>query len=545
MIKTLQAKIDGRQMEDDFEIIDAILDSREITDTAEFLRPTEDNMVPFECMMGLDEAYQMIDDAIVMDEKFLVHHDIDSDGASGGAIMTRYLRARGADVKCAINKGKKHGVSEFDLSLLDGIDVMIVIDSIDNDPEVYQRIVDTGTKLCVIDHHIIENRLLESDVPFALVSSANKYPNSELSGAGCVLKVVQYCDYMNLETYVDDLGLWLYAAIGIVADMCSMRSPENRYIVYRGLGYFNNPLVKKMVGNYLFDSTSISFSIAPLINAAMRTGNNETAMNVFHTDDEDEINDLVNQMKGYREFQNKVVDELMEDLMIQAESQMDRKCMFFMLPTEIDAEVSGLLANKILSIVQRPLCVLRNVIEMDKETGEVTKCELSGSMRACGVESFKEYIEKTGYGWVAGHENAAGVGFSVDEFEDFKVAIEEALKDVTFSTTVVADIELTPDQINENLVRQLSALSRISGKDFPAIKILVRTDDYEVSTFSTKKHLKVIDESGLLIVKWNCLDYQTMKNDKQLVAVGTLSSPRYGKTQYLQLTVDEYTQQND
>lgn len=544
MLKSLKAKHNCIGMTND-EIIETILDGRGIEDLAEFLYPDESVLIPFRKLKGLNEAYQIIDDAVMMGEKFLVHHDIDSDGASGGAIMTRYLRARGADVKCAINKGKKHGVSEFDLSLLDDIDVMIVIDSIDNDPEVYRRILDTGVKLCVIDHHIIEDKLLEANMPFVLVSSANDYPNSELSGAGCALKVVQYCDYMNLETYVDDLGLWLYAAIGIVADMCSMKSPENRYIVWKGLSYFNNPMVKKMVGNYLFDSTSIAFSISPLINAAMRTGNNETAMHVFHTDDEDEIGELVNQMKRYREFQNKVVDELMEDLMVQAESQMDRKCMFFMLPDEIDAEVSGLLGNKIMSVVQRPLCILRNVIETD-DSGNVIKHELSGSMRACGVDSFKEYIEKTGYGWVAGHENAAGVGFSADEFEDFKIAIEELLKDVEFSTTVVADVELSPSQITDNLVKQLSALSRISGKDFPAIKVLVRTDDYEVSTFSTKKHLKVIDnKTGMLITKWNCMDWQTMKNDKQLVAVGTLSAPCYGRNKFLQLTVDEYTQQNN
>lgn len=544
MNKQLTAKIDGRKFEDDFEIIDAILEARGIDDVGSFLKPTEEDLIPFEKMKGLDDAYRMIDDAIVMGEKFAVHEDIDADGADGGAILTKYLKARGAEVVTFINQGKKHGMSDFDLSLLNDIGVLIVVDSIDNDPEVYRKILETNTKLCVVDHHLIEPELLEANLPFVLVSSANDYPNSELSGAGCALKLVQYCDYMNLESYVDDLGLWMYAAIGICADVCSMRSPENRYIVWRGLSYFNHPLVKKMVGNYLFDSTSIAFSIAPLVNAAMRTNNNEIAKQLFLTDDEDEITELVNKMKGYREFQNKVVDDLMEDLIAQAESQMDRKCMFFILPDEIDAEVSGLVGNKLLSIVQRPLCILKNVVEID-ENGEIIKHELAGSMRACGVTSFKEYIEKSGYGWVAGHENAAGVGFDINEFEDFKVTIEELLKDVEFSTTVVADIELSPSQINENLVKQLSTLSRISGKDFPAIKVLVRTDDYEVSTFSTKKHLKVVDESGLLIVKWNTNDWQTMKNDKQLVAVGTLSSPRYGRTQYIQLTIDEYTQQND
>ncbi len=544
MEKILTAKIDGIGMSDS-EIIDAILELRGIDDIVEFLRPSSDALIPFEEMKGLDAAYQMIEDAITMGEKFLVHHDIDSDGASGGAIITRYLRARGADVKCAINKGKKHGISDFDLHLLDNVDVMIVVDSIDNDPAVYKRIVETNTRLCVVDHHIIEKELLEADIPFVLVSSANNYPNSELSGAGVALKLVQFCDYMNLENYVDDLGLWLYGAIGIVSDMCSMKSEENRYIVYRGLSYFNNPMVKKMVGNYLFDSTSIAFSVSPLINAAMRTGNNETAMRIFHTDDEFEINELVNQMKGYKEFQNKVVDELMENLMLQAESQMDRKCMFFMLPDEIDAEVSGLLGNKILSVVQRPLCILRNVITTD-ENGEVIKHEFSGSMRACGVASFKEYIEKTGHGWVAGHENAAGVGFDINEFEDFKVAIEEVLRDVEFSTTVIADIELSPNQINENLIKQLIMLSRISGKDFPAVKVLIRTDDYEVSTFTSKKHLKIIDnKTDVIIVKWNTDAWKTMKNDKPLVAVGVLTNPFYGKKKFLQLTVDEYTQQND
>jgi single-stranded DNA-specific DHH superfamily exonuclease len=277
----------------------------------------------------------------------------------------------------------------------------------------------------------------------------------------------------------------------------------------------------------------------------MRTGNNETAMRVFHTDDESEIGELIDQMKQYKDFQNQVVDELMEDLMKQAESQMDRKCMFFILPDEIDADVSGLLGNKILAIVQRPLCILRNVITTD-DNGVVIKHELSGSMRACGVDSFKEYIEKTGYGWVAGHENAAGVGFDVNEFDDFKIAIEKALKDVTFSTTVVADIELEPSQINEGLIKQLTALSRISGKDFPAIKVLIRTNDYEVSTFTSKKHLKVIDnQTDVIIVKWNTSEWQTMKNDKPLVAVGTLANPYYGRKKFLQLTVDEYTQQND
>lgn len=544
MIKQLTAKLDGRNMED-FEIIDAILESRRIRDVAQFLKPTEDDMVPFDEMLGLHEAYTMIEDAITMGEKFLVLADVDQDGCAANAIIVRYLRARGADVKCVINQGKEHGAEHFDVALLEDIDVMIIVDSLDNNPDVYRRITDTNTRLCVFDHHIPERRLLESNVPFVYVSSAHYYPNSELSGAGVCLKYALYADYMNCDSYVDDLDLWLYGALGIVADMCSMESPENRYIVHKGLNCFKHPIVKHAVGGYAFDSSAISFSVAPLVNATIRTNNNATAMNLFLTDDEDDIKQIVGQMKGYREFQNSVVDELMKDLAMQAEFQLNRKCMFFMLPSDIDAEVSGLIANKLLSQYQRPLFVLRERIELDETTGEITKHEYSGSMRAVGVTSFKDIVESVGIGWCQGHDNAAGSGVDVNEFEDFKVAIEDALSDITFEIAIEADIELEPRQINEGLIKQMAAINRISGSGFKPIKVLVRTADYEVSTFSTQKHLKVIDESGLLIVQWNTDVWKTMSNVGELIAVGTLSNPRYGKQNYLQLTVDEFTQQNE
>jgi single-stranded-DNA-specific exonuclease len=409
---------------------------------------------------------------------------------------------------------------------------MIIVDSLDNDPSVYKRILDTGVKLVVFDHHLPEPRLLDSGLDFVLVSSANEYPNEHLSGAGVCLKFVQYCDYQNLTDYSNDL--WVYAAIGLIADMSDMSVPENRYIAYRGLAQFRNPMVQKMVGNYTFDSQSVSFSIGPLVNAAMRMRQNEKAMNVFLAEDEDEIDELVKDLKECKEQQNEVVAKLFDGLLEQGGSQLDRKCMFFMLEDELEAEIAGLIANKLLAEFQRPLFVLR-----------LKDGQYQGSMRSVGTDDFLTIANGTGRCLCQGHPNAAGAFIDKEDFELFKRDIEECLRYYEFSIKIEADIELFPTQITENLVKQLAAINRISGTGFPPVKVLVRTDDYEVTTFSTKKHLKVIDESGLLIVKWNTNDWQTMKNDKQLVAVGTLSSPRYGRVQYLQLTTDDYTQQND
>ena len=532
MEKILTAKIDGRQMEDDFEIIDAILSERGIDDVASFLKPSIDDMIPFDKMKGLEEAYEIIDDAIVMGEKFLVLADVDADGCCSNAIITKYLRQCGADVECIINDGKIHGAENLDLSLLSGVDVMIIVDSLNNDPSVYKRILETGTKLIVFDHHLPEQRLFDANLDFVLVTSAKDYPNEHLSGAGVCLKYALYADEMNLTDYADDL--WVYAAIGIIADMSDMSMPENRYIAYRGLAQFRNPMVQKMVGNYTFDSQSVSFSIGPLVNAAMRMHENEKAMNVFLADDEAEINELVKDLKNCRERQNEVVAEMLGGLLEQGEAQLDRKCMFFILENETDAEISGLIGNKLLAMYQRPLFILKH-----------RDGQYAGSMRSVGTENFLEIANGTGLCLCQGHPNASGAFIDEDKFEQFKEVIEEELKDIEFSVNIEADIELLPEQINENLIKQLTAINRISGTGFKPVKVLVRTNNYEVSTFSTKKHLKVIDESGLLIVQWNTDVWKTMKNDKPLVAVGTLSSPCYGRVKYLQLAVDDYTQQND
>lgn len=533
MQKVLTAKIDGREMEDDFEIIDAILESRNIDDIMGFLKPSQEDMIPFEKMKGLEEAYQIIDDAITMGEKFLVLADVDADGCCSNAIITKYLRRCGADVKCIINDGKEHGAENLDLSLLSDVDVMIIVDSLNNDPEVYKRILNTGTRLVVFDHHLPEQRLFDANLDFVLVTSAKDYPNEALSGAGVCMKFALYMDEMNLTDYADDL--WVYAAIGLIADMSDMSVPENRYIAHRGLAQFKNPMVQKMVGNYAFDSQSVSFSIGPLVNAAMRMHENEKAMNVFLADDEDEINELVKDLKDCKEQQNEVVAELLDGLLEQGEAQLDRKCMFFMLENDTEAEITGLIGNKLLAMYQRPLFILK-----------LRNGQLCGSMRSIGTDNFLEIANGTGLCLCQGHPNAAGAFIDEDKFEQFKEVIEEKLKDIEFSIKIEADIELAPEQINENLIKQLNAINRISGTGFPPVKVLVRTHNYEVSTFSSKKHLKIIDnETGVIIVKWNCMDWQTMSNDGEVIAVGVLANPYYGRNKFLQLTVDEYTQQND
>ena len=528
MKKKWNVKIDGRNL-DSTEIIDTLLENRGIDDVTEFLHPSEDDVLPLEKLRNIDKAAQVILDGVDdIDSAFLVYFDTDSDGCTAGSIATRYLEHLGANVFTYINEKKDHGIKNFDTDLLDDVDIVWIVDSIQDSIEPYKRFLDKNVQIVITDHHLIKDELRKEmeDLGIILVSSAVDYENPTLSGSGVTWKLCQYMDYMNLDDYSDkmiDL-----AAVGLIADMSDMMSKENRAICDKAFKSLHNLGIKKINGGYAFVSRNVSFGIAPKINAANRVNHNDLAMNVFLSDDEDEIAEIIKGLNDCREEQNKIVAEIMPKLEEQAQEQLENKCMFFFIPDDTEASVSGLIGNKLLEKYNRPLLVL-------KKYGD----EFSGSMRAIGVTSFKEYCDNTGIGWCSGHENAAGIGIPIAQFEEFKTKILDALSDVEFVCETSADIQLDAKQITDNLIKDLNSLNRISGTGFEPIMVMIETDDYEVSNMSKGKHLKIIDNNtGMIFVKWNYNGSWDFNGTFK--AIGTIEKAHYGRYDYKQLTIQDW-----
>lgn len=528
MIKDWNIKIDGRGM-DEIEIIDALMESRGIFNPDEFMNPQEDDMIPFSEMHGLDEGCQIVLDTIENGGNFIVHWDTDQDGCSSGAIMTRYLLNYTDKVSTLINDGKKHGVEDFNLKLLDNNTTLIVVDSLNNDPCVYEKILDTGAKLLVLDHHLIDDTLRNANLPFCLISSANDYPNPALSGAGVVFKFCQYIDSVTWNDYADEY--WDLAAAGIIADMCdvSEQSPENRYICHMGFNNQKNLAISKINGSFGFDSKAVSFGLAPLVNAANRMNENDKTMRLFLSDDAKEVNTLIRELKKCREKQNDLVAEQMQDLISQGDKQINNKCMYFFI--EVDGEVAGLIGNKLLEKYQKPLFVLRKNEE-----------EYTGSMRAVSVNNFAQIVNDTGIGRCMGHELAAGAFIPIDRFDEFKSKIEDVLRDVEFKQSIDIDIQLNEEQITDTLIRSIKNINKISGAGFPSITVMIgEVSDYEIGDMSNGKHLKIMTPN-VTFIKWNFSGWDDLWDleDKEFYGVGQLDSGFFGRTYYRQLILSDF-----
>lgn len=510
------------------------MESRGIKDPEHFLKPTIEDILPYNSMYRIYDAGKIVCDGIKDGKKFYVNIDSDTDGVCSGSIIVRYLRGLGCDVDWHVSVGKTHGTSPELLDKLEASkpDILIIVDSLDSDVLNYAKIRNMGIQTIVLDHHIVS-----ADVPYddyvCLVSSNRQYGNAELSGSGVVWKFTQYLDSilgtMDAENLVD------LAACGLVSDMMDMSEMhmENRAIVSWGLQNLQSPAMKKIIGGYEYNSNSYSYSVAPLINASCRYNKNEDAVKAFLADDNKEVLKHIRVLKDCKDKQNEEIADMLPDVTEQAESQLDKKMIVVIVET--DSGIAGLLANQLLSRYKRPIMVLKEGF-----------AGYSGSCRSVGCGNFKAICDDTGLGLFGGHEEAFGViHIDYTNFDAFRDAIEDKLSDVEFETEIDVDVELDLGDISKDLVGKIKELDRISGQGFKPVRGLIRVDNYEARTMSQGKHLVVSPNSWFKFIKWNSgesmleeMEDHAMFAD-ELAFVGTFDMGFLGRDFSIRMIVDD------
>lgn len=511
--------------------IEVILQSRGIKDIKHYLNPKEEDLLsPFD-LLNMDIATELTFQALEDNEKFLVFFDTDNDGISSGTIVYNYLKSLNANVEWYINHGKQHGCNKEFIKQLTIINpsLLIIVDSLDGDLNYYSQISEMGIKTIVLDHHAVNN------LPYAdyvcLVSSQVDYPNPALSGAGVCLKYIMALDHgIGLGT-IDNY--YCLAASGILSDMCdvSVDSYENRYIVKRGLEHVKNASLKKLGGGFDFNSSTIAFSVAPKINAANRLDRNEIAVQTMLADDGDELTSYSRKLTRCKTEQDKAVEVLMPDVIKQCEEQNSNKLLVVFTDTEYG--INGLIGNKLLSMFNKPVLVLRD-----------DGIRYSGSARAVGVEDFRTLCLTTELCEARGHENAFGFECLKDNFEEFKIEIEKILSDIEFENMVDVDALLNLDDVDNSLIEMVKKCDFVSGMNSKPLRFAIEIDDYEISNFSKGKHL-VLKCKNMIFIKWNFAGNWEELEDCSVFGIpilcyGTIQSGFIGRKFYNQMILDGF-----
>ena len=485
----------------------------------------------------LKQAAVHLCNTIQEDKSCLIIVDADCDGYTSSAILINYLHHwvpswTERKLKWFLHSGKQHGLSDCIEEAL-CYDLIICPDSSSNDYDYHQRLSDAGIPVIVLDHHEAPEK---SQYATIINNQLSDYPNKDLSGAGVTWQFCRYLDNMLEDNYANEL-LDLNA-LGNCGDMMSMLSIETKHLINKGfLGEnIKNPFIYHMAQKNAFKlgneitPMGAAFYIVPFVNAMVRSGTQEekdilframlnhkafekTAEIKYNKPTGKEITvaeRAISVCEAVKRRQTKVETDTMEfiEKKIKENNMMEHKVLLFLLePGQVDRNVAGLVANKIMAKYQRPCCILTRV---DNE-GVLS---FQGSARGCdkvGITEFKDICAATGYTmYEAGHQGAFGLGILEDNIENFVKATDLSLADMSDEPVYYIDHIFHGNDVDCNQVLEIANHPELWGsrmdEPYMMIEDLVVTNDM-VNVYEKKTNtLKITLPNGLALIKFNITD---------------------------------------
>lgn len=477
--------------------------------------------------------------------------DSDCDGFTSSAILLNYLHDFFPtwvqhNIDYYLHQGKQHGLA--DVRHLDKeYDLLIVPDAGSNDVNQCQAFSKYGSKIIVLDHHLCD---VKNDHAIVINNQLSDYPNKDFSGAGVVWQFCRYLDKLlkvsNADNYLD------LVALGNCADMMSMTSIETKHIINKGFQNLKNPFFASLAKKNEYsmknkvNHTSVAFYVAPYVNAICRSGTIEQKALVFKSmlkyqafkevlstkrghllgQKEQLVEQAMRVVTNVKNRQTKAQDAGLATIenMIEQKGLLNHKVLLFLLePGQVDRNIAGLIANKIMAKYQRPVCLLTKVTEYEKsdippwEVNEsATIISYQGSARGCqkvGVTDFKGICADTGVTmYQTGHPNAFGLGILEQNIPAFIQKTDAALVDMQDEAVYYVDYIYDGDNIQPIDILTIADMQDLWGKDidepYLCIKGICINSDM-VTVYKKKDNtLKITLSNGISLMKFKATDEQ-------------------------------------
>lgn len=397
-----------------------------------FLNPTANDRMCPSIYKNMQQAFEMLAHHIRNGLRICILVDSDCDGICSGAMMYLYIRdiIGYKNVTYMLHEGRKaHGLTKEIMARIfeDKPDLLIVPDAGSNDYEQHHTLKQFGVSIIVIDHHKCERY---SDDAIVINNQLQDGVNHTLSGAGMVLKFLEYLDIVaNLDGAKHFYDL---TAIALVADSMEITHPETRYYVFEGLRNVKNPLLQTLMGDKENkDFNTISYDVAPSLNAIIRIGDTQEQRDLFNAliTQENETKVMNVRGKGDVEMTSTECVKLIADRLKSKQARTIKKALesestivitqnlpftIVIFDNEEYKNLSGLIASKIVERYNKPAIVV-----CEKEDGYY------GSARSTDFcPNFRTYLSRTMmFKYALGHEGAFGVGIEKDKLSALTVRL--------------------------------------------------------------------------------------------------------------------------
>lgn len=433
---------------------------------------------------GLHDPNLLPDAAVLRDrlrrardhgELVQVFGDFDADGLTGLAILTIALRRFGVAVvpyvPSRLDEGHGLSVAAIDAAVAAGVAVILTVDCGTSSANEIAVANERGLDVIVTDHHRVPPVLPPA---LAVVNPQRldaTYPDRRLAGSGVAFKIAQL-----LLADVDGgaaaaLDLADLATIGTVADLAPIVG-ENRAIARIGLERLRTHprpgvsalLERARVMPAAVDLETVSFALAPRLNAAGRMGEALQAAQLLLAEDPVEASRHADALEAAnlarRDLTKTVISEARERLTGTGDAAT-------VVRGPWPVGIVGLVASKLVEDRGRPAVV-------GAEIGSLVRasCRSDGSLDlGATLEQCRDLFIRYG-----GHAGAAGFEITSERWPAFEarflaIAAESAPPDPRVSVAI--DLALPALDVDYALYRELTGLAPCGpGNPDPLVAVL-------------------------------------------------------------------------
>lgn len=465
------------------EIVARVLAGRGVApeDCAAYLAPSLRSLMPHPHEIAdMEKAAARIAAAIMEGERVAVFGDYDVDGATSSALLYRFFKAAGSDLRIYIPDRIREGYGPNAPALKrlkdEGIDLVITVDCGTMAHKALGSAADYGLPSIVVDHHQAEPALPPA---FALVNPNRMDDTSglgQLAAVGVTFLFVVALNralreagwYSNRDE--PDLMQWLdLVALGTVCDVVPLTG-LNRAFVAQGLRVMQRRQNKGLAA--LADVARMNgtpapyhcgFLLGPRVNAGGRVGRADLGARLLTTEDAVEARAIAEELDTMNSERQAIEARVLEEAIQRVEENLSARRANTLPPLIVAAGkgwhpgVIGIVASRLKDRFERPSFV----IALDE------KGEGKGSGRSLtGVDLGRAVTAALEAGLLVnggGHAMAAGLTLREEKLEDFEAFLSKRIADDVSAASEARALKLDGAIAARGATRELYELLQQAG----------------------------------------------------------------------------------
>ncbi len=492
-------------------------------------------------------ASEMIIDIIKNKQKTLIFGDYDVDGISSITILSSFFKYLNHPFKYVIPDrfidGYGPNIRLLEQNLEKEINNIIFLDCGSNSHDVISYLKTKKIKTIIVDHHIINNLDIPvSDILINPVKNNQKKINNNVCAATLTFFLVDLINKkLNSKFKLNDY--LIFCLISTICDVMPLKGFNRKML---SIGFRNliikNKGLKKLISSNLKKKITyqdIGFNIGPLINASGRIAKANDVVELFLTQNDDNIDKILNKMNTHNVTRKKIEQENLDLIDFK---KYYSKNVIFIYNKKFHEGVIGILAAKLSKIFNKPCFIMT-------ESHDLLKCSIRSANNVKINKTINKLITNKLIISGGGHDEAGGFSAKKSCLSDIEEFLNNEYRNLKTKSCSYFDTFAIFPKKNSSIVSDLKSLEPF-GEDNPEPIFYFKNIKSIKSKIINKRHVQNIlkNKSGRSIksISFDCVNSELGKYllnfKKEFDLIGSIVENNWNNKKNLELRVIDIIQ---